>query len=180
LTHWRYLGLLCCAGLLVGCQRMPETYAPPVQRQPFENFRPYRVTRMVEMADGDADARIVQDIPKGGDASWRWAGQHPTVTVTLQTVENLAYSIDFTIADATFKTTGPVTLTFEVNGRELGSERYTAAGMYHFEKVVPAGWLEAGKDTTAGAKIDKVWTSPDDGAKLGFILTRIGFRQAHP
>jgi hypothetical protein len=156
---------------------MPETYAPPVQRQPFENFRPYRITRVVDMSDGDADSHIVRDILPASGGSWRWAGQRPVLRVTLRKAENLMYIIDFSIADATFKSTGPVTMTFFVNDHLLGSDRYTAPGSYHFEKLVPAEWLEAGKDATVGAEVDKVWVSPEDGVKLGFILTRIGLRQ---
>jgi hypothetical protein len=156
---------------------MPETYAPPEQRQPFENFRPYRITRVVDMSDGDVDAHVVRDIPTGVEGPWRWAGQRPTIRVALRKTENLSYIIDFSVADATFKSTGPVTMTFLVNDHVLDSAHYSTPGTYHFEKSVPAEWLEAGKDATVGAAIDKVWVSPDDGAKLGFILTRIGFRQ---
>lgn len=156
---------------------MPETYAPPEQRQPFENFRPYRITRVVDMADGDADSHIVSGIVGGPGGPWRWAGQKPVVHVTLRSTENLVFTIDFSVADATFKYTGPVRMTFYVNDHALGSEHYGSAGVYHFEKPVPAEWLEANKEATLAAEVDKVWTSPEDGVKLGFILTRIGLRQ---
>jgi hypothetical protein len=54
---------------------------------------------------------------------------------------------------------------------------YKASGEQHFEKAVPAEWIEPGKDTLLAASIDKVWVAPADGAKLGFILTRIGLTQ---
>jgi hypothetical protein len=162
---------------LSGCEKMPETYAPPVQRQPFENFRPYRITRVVDMSDGDVDSHVVHDILGTGGASWRWTGQHPTVRVILRQAENLVYTIDFSIADATFKETGPVTLTFFVNDRALGSARYTSPGTYHFEQPVPPNWIQADKESTLGAEIDKVWVAPQDGVKLGMILSRIGLRQ---
>ena len=54
--------LLAALICLTGCEKMPETYAPPVQRQPFENFRPYRITRVVDMSDGDVDSHVVHDI----------------------------------------------------------------------------------------------------------------------
>ena len=162
---------------LAGCQKMPETYAPPEQRPVFENFRPYRISRIVEMSDGDVDAHIVRDLPTGQSGPWRWTGANPTVKVVPRTAENLHYVLDFSIADSTFKDTGPVTLQFFVGEQALDSARYTAAGSYHFEKALPDGWVEAGKEVTIGASIDKMWTSPVDGAKLGFILTRIGLRQ---
>lgn len=156
---------------------MPETYAPPVQRQPFENFRPYRDLLLVDLGTLDADSHIVRDIPKDGQGSWRWTGEHPAVEVTLRSVENVTYLIDFSMADATLKDTGPVTLTFDVNGHELGSATYRSAGSYHFEKAVPREWLEVGKPTEVGASIDKMWVSPTDGVKLGFILSHLGLRQ---
>jgi hypothetical protein len=162
---------------LNACQKMPETYAPPEQRKPIENFRPYHITRVVDMSDGDADSHIVRDILPAGGGPWRWAGQRPAVHVTLRQVENLIYIIDFSIADATFKVTGPVTLKFFVNDHLLDSMAYSSPGTYHFEKPVPSNWVEAGKEATLSAEVDKVWVAPDDGAKLGFVLTRIGMRQ---
>jgi hypothetical protein len=161
---------------MCACQNMPAPYAPPEQREPFENFAPYRISRVVEMADGDADKHFVRDI-RGQSGTWRWTGKHPEVHVFLRTNQMLHCIVDFTIVEATFKDTGPVTLTFFVNGHVLGTERYTASGPQHFDKPVPPEWVEAGKETTVGAEIDKVWVSPADQAALGFILTRMGLAQ---
>jgi hypothetical protein len=162
---------------LCACQSQPETYAPPVQRQPFENFRPYRSTRVVNMSDGDAPARIVRDVDAGLAGSWRWTGQHPTIRVPGGAVENLLYVIDFALPGVTFKDTGPVTLSFYVNDRLLDRVRYSGPGVQHFEKRVPDGWAQEDREATVGAEIDKVWTSPEDGKRLGFILTSIGLKQ---
>jgi hypothetical protein len=172
----RLLPLLSLA--LCACQSQPETYAPPVQRQPFENFRPYRSTRIVKMSDGDATARIVRDVDAGlAGGSWRWTGQHPTIRVPGGPVENLVYVIDFTLPQVTFKDTGPVTLSFYVNDHLLDRVRYSAPGVQHFEKRVPDGWAQEGQEATVGAEIDKIWTSPEDGKRLGFILTSMGLKQ---
>ena len=89
----------------------------------------------------------------------------------------LRYIIDFVLPEVTFKVTGPVTMTFLVNDHPLDSVRYTAFGEQHFEKVVPPEWVEPMKENLVAASIDKVWVAPVDGAKLGFILTRIGLTQ---
>lgn len=155
---------------------MPEPYRPPVQREPFENFRPYRISRIVEMADGDADAHIVRDI--GGPAgNWRWTNQRPAVRVIPRGNENLRYLTDFTIADVTFNETGAVTVSFFVNDHKLDAVRYDAPGDKHFEAPVPAEWVTPGAETIVSAEVDKVWTAPADGAKLGLILTRLGLTQ---
>jgi hypothetical protein len=171
------VALAIAAAFLSGCQNMPQPYAPPVQRQPIEDARPHRVSRMVNVTDPGAETHFVQDISGVREGSWRWTQQKPTVKIVQPTNENLIYTIDFTLPEVTFKTTGPVTLTFYVNDRALDHVRYEKPGQLHFEKPVPADWVTPGKETTLAAEIDKVWVSPQDGAKLGFILTRIGLTQ---
>jgi len=163
--------------LVSSCQNMPEPYAPPVQRQPFEEGRPHRMSRIVNMTDGDWMAHVVQDIPPGEPGPWKWTGPKPTLKVVARTNQGLRYVIDFSVAEATLKETGPVTLTFLVNDHALDSVRYAAPGDYHYEKAVPPEWFEPMKDTLLAVSIDKVWVAPADGAKLGFILTRIGLTQ---
>jgi len=163
--------------LASSCQNMPESYAPPVQRQPFEDSRPHRMSRIVNVADADAASHFVRDIAPGEPAPWKWTNQNPAVKVTPRTNQGLRYIIDFTLPEVTFKTTGPVTVTFSVNGHDLDRVKYTAFGEYHFEKAVPPEWVEPLKETTVEASIDKVWVAPTDGAKLGFILTRMGLTQ---
>lgn len=156
---------------------MPEPYAPPVQRQPFEEGRPHRISRIVDMSDGDWTAHVVQDIPPGEPGAWKWTGQKPTLKIMTRSNQGLRYVIDFALPEVTFKQTGPVTMTFLVNDHVLASVRYTASGEQHFEKAVPPEWIDPAKDTLVAASIDKVWVAPADGAKLGFILTRIGLTQ---
>jgi hypothetical protein len=168
---------LTALAFLTACQNMPEPYAPPEQRQPFENFRPYRISRVVNMADGDVDAHIVSGITQISGGSWRWAEQRPTVRLTVRSADHLKYTIDFTIAGTTFDQTGPVTVSFFVNDHQIGSERYTAQGNQHYETPVPDGLVEANKEVTVAAEIDKLFTPPEGGQRLGFILTRIGLKQ---
>jgi hypothetical protein len=173
----RRLFIASIAVLVSSCQNMPEPYAPPVQRQPFEEGRPHRISRIVNMSDGDWMAHVVQDIPPGEPGPWKWTGQKPAIKVVSRTNQGLRYVIDFALPEATFKETGPVTMTFLVNDRVLDTVRYKASGEQHFEKAVPPEWVEPMKDTLLAASIDKVWIAPADGAKLGFILTRIGLTQ---
>jgi hypothetical protein len=156
---------------------MPEPYAPPVQRQPMETFRPYRIKRVINMSDPDAPAHFVQDIPGGLEGSWRWTLQKPTVKVRVRSNDDVKFVIDFTLPDVTMKDTGPVTVTFSVNGHVLEAVRYAASGREHFEKPVPAEWIVPDQDALLAAEIDKLWVSKEDGVKLGFILTRIGLTQ---
>jgi hypothetical protein len=172
------VGAVLLTGVWTGaCQNMPGPFAPPVQRQPPEDFRAYRMQEIVEMSDEAGPSHFVKDITGLDAGSWRWTGKQPTVRVRMRTAENLRYTIDFAIVEATLRATGPVSVSFLVNDHVLDRVRYTRAGAQHFEKAVPAGWTTAGQDVTVGAEVDKVWIPPQGGSGLGFILVRIGLTQ---
>ncbi|MFM2124485.1 MAG: hypothetical protein RL328_936, partial [Acidobacteriota bacterium] len=90
---------------------------------------------------------------------------------------NINFVADFTVPEATFKTTGPVTIAFHVNGHTVETIRCAEPGARKLSKAVPPEWIVAGKENIVGAEIDKLWVSPDDGAQLGFILTQIGLTE---
>jgi len=160
---------------LIACQNIPQAVAPPEQRQPMASTRPYRISHVLDLADGDT-SRVVSDIlgPAGG---FSWTAKRPTIKIRLRGLPHVRYTIDFGIIDATFKDTGPVSITFLVNEHALETVRYTQTGSQHFEKDVPLEWIRRDEDTLISAEIDKVWIAPDDGAKLGFILSRMGLTE---
>lgn len=121
-------------------------------------------------------SHVVSDV-LGPVDGWSWTGKHPVVKVVPRVNRNIQLVVDLAVADATFKATGPVNITFEVNGHKLETVHYEQPGKFQYAKDVPIEWIDPGKDTLLGAEIDKVWTSPGDGAKLGFILTKIGLTE---
>ena len=161
--------------ILTACQNLPLPIAPPEQRQPMADFRSYRVEHIVNVSEGDM-SRVASDIlpPAGG---WSWTGKRPAVKVRLRGKQQVRYQMDFAVADATFKETGPVSVTFFVNDHVIETVRYAKPGPQHYEKAIPTEWLQPNNDNLVGAEVDKVWTSPDDGAKLGLILMRIGLTE---
>ena len=159
------------------CGNLPGPIAPPVQRQPLAEFRPYRMSAIVDMSDEEAETHFVQDLTSYAAPTWRWAGQHPALRVRMRSAESLRYTIDFSVPDVMLRSTGPLTVSFLVNGRVLDRVRYDHDGAQHFEKPVPDGWVTAGQDVTLGADVDKTWTPPEGGPKFGVILTRIGLTQ---
>lgn len=173
-----------CLFLLVvcaACTPMPEAYAPPVQRQPaLAGEAPKAAKRLLQMGDAETDAYIVQDIPKGANGPWRWAGKKPTVRIFLSNTAasdpNTVVMVEYSVAEATFKDTGPVGFQFFLNGQKIGEQRQTQPGAYTFSANAPPGLLKAGENDLA-VEVDKPWKSPSDGAELGFILTAIGFVQ---
>jgi len=130
---------------------------------------------MVDMSDPDSSQHVVKDIYDAPNSPWRWTAKQPTVKVLVYATDNLKLSADFAIWDEGFKQTGPLALSFLVNGRLLDKVRYASPGYKHFEIAVPADWLSPDTESTVAVDVDKLYVSPMDGAKFGFILTRIGF-----
>ena len=164
------------AVLLCSCERYPESYPPPEQRRPIEGPSPDPADMMVNMSDADAASHFVKDIDGGPQgAAWRWAGRQPTLKILAYTTEHLKLAADFTLWPVAFQQTGPVELTFVVNERVIDKVRYLTPGYKHFEKAIPSDALATDVESVVSIAIDKLYVAPEDQAKFGFILTRIGF-----
>jgi hypothetical protein len=170
----RYLLLPVC--FLVGCVNIPDSYAPPVQRKPLTGADPSPVGRFVNMVESNADAYVVRDVNRGAQGDlWRWTRKRPELRFFLDTVDRLDFKLDYSIAEATFKDTGPVALSIFINENLLEKIQCAAPGEKHFSKPVPEKFLRPKALNFVALEIDKVWVSKVDGAQLGFILIRAGF-----
>ena len=124
----------------------------------------------------NADAHLLRDISRTVEGGvWRWAGQHPQMRFYVGAASNLKLSVDFSIAESTFKETGPITLSFLINGHPLDKAAFARAGDHHYEKPVPESLLRAGGENIVEIEPDQVWTSEQDGARLSILLIRAGF-----
>jgi hypothetical protein len=133
---------------------------------------------MAEMKDSAVLHSIVKDIDRSDSPSeWRWTGQQPTVKVNIRGNEGLKFYAEFAFADATFKDTGPVTIAFKVNDQVVSTVRYDQPGKKTFEAAVPPAFLRPQAENLVSAELDKVWIAPQDGARLGLILTKMGLQQ---
>jgi hypothetical protein len=128
------------------------------------------------MEDPQADDHIVRDIsPERGLR--RWAFLHPELKFQLSKVDNIHFFTDFTVPQVTFKDTGPVTVTYSVNGTELGSIRCDHAGDYHVEKPLPPGLVKPGYLVKVTYSAEPRWIAPTDRAQLSFLLMGAGFTE---
>jgi hypothetical protein len=163
---------------LAGCANIPDSYAPPGQRKPLSGAEPSPIGTFVNLGEPIADAYIVHDVAGYVESSsWRWTRKRPELRFFLDGTEHLKFKADLSIADATLKDTGPVTISIFINGHPLDSVKYAAAGRKQFEKPVPAAFLHPKAVNFVALEIDKVWVSKTDGAVLGFILTSAGFTE---
>jgi len=127
------------------------------------------------MNDPFAESYFVQDISKVLETGqWRWTARRPELRIYLDDVRGLSLMADLTVPDSGFAHTGPVTISFFVNGNLLDRLRFDKPGQRYFEKPVPEAWLRARWVNSLAMEQDKTWTSPD-GIVMGFVLTRAGF-----
>ncbi len=161
--------------LQAGCVRAPDSYPPPVQRS--QTFARWELERpFVEMSAYDVQDFIVRDIsPVLEGGTWRWTFERPELRFILNSTEGLRFAADVGAAAATLAETGPLTISFLVNDRLLGQMRCDTPGERHFEKPVPAAWLNKATYTRVVIHADKLFIAKADGAKLGFVLHRAGF-----
>ncbi|MCC7176032.1 MAG: hypothetical protein IT159_12615 [Bryobacterales bacterium] len=170
-------GILTLLLLLAGCVDIPNTYAPPIERRPVTGYRE-SLPGVIGMNDPDADEHIVRDISRTVESgAWRWTSKRPELRFALSRTKGVKLVVDFAVSRETFAATGPVTISFFVNGRLVEAVRCAEPGNRHFEKHIPQDWLRSDGMTTVAAEIDKLYKSPKDGVELGFILSRIGFTQ---
>lgn len=163
------------SGLLyTGCGQTPGTFLMPPQRSLNLGQDPGGLGPWIVMDDPASDDYIVRDISPGRDHH-RWAFQHPELRFRIKEPGYSKFAAEFAIPDATFRTTGPVTVSASINGISLGSIRCDHAGDYRMEKPVPPEALTPGKEVHVTFEANPRWISPDDGAQLSFYLRGAGF-----
>jgi hypothetical protein len=156
--------------ILCSCNRFPDSYSPPKQ---FPGGGP-NPDLIVDFGQPEAATHIVKDIDPFVHVNWVLTGKEPTLKILAISDQNMKLLVDFTLLDDSLRKTGPIELTFQVNGKVLDKIRYERAGNKRFEKDVPADWLIAEKENTVAIGVDKLFPT-DDGTKYGFILSRVGF-----
>jgi hypothetical protein len=161
---------------LLGCAREPKWYAVPQQRPGLAAAEEGALGAYVIMNAPNADAHLLGGVShylEGG--AWRWVGERARLRFFLESNRNQKLSIDFSITEFTFKETGPVTLSFLINGHPFDTVRYDSPGDKRYWKDVPEALLRAGADNVVSIGSSPVWTSREDGTRLSVVLKGAGF-----
>ncbi|MEJ7605388.1 MAG: hypothetical protein WKF37_03780 [Bryobacteraceae bacterium] len=97
----------------------------------------------------------------------------PELRFHLTSKEHRTLRVQFVVHTTLFKSTGPVTVVFRVNGNELGRERYTGPGRKVFAKAVPPDWIFLNNENRVVLEVLNVWQA-EPGVKLGVLLEQAG------
>ena len=157
-----------------GCGSNEMVLRIPVQRRLPIGVDPPPFGSFLDFGADDGLDYIIRDIDAGGAA--RWTRDHPEMQFNVEFKPSLHLVVDFIVVAETFRSTGPVTLIVKVNDSQIGSMRCDRAGEYHFEKPVPRELIKNNTPTRVTAEASPVWVSPSDGAHLGYLILRAGFR----
>jgi hypothetical protein len=156
------------------CGREAGWFIIPPQQSLDLGMDPGGVRPSVKMSDADAGDYIVRDIDRMPGA-WRWAFAHPELRFRLNQAAAWRFTAQIAIPQVTFQVTGPVTVTYLIDGRRLGSIRCAHPGQFEIDQPVPAAWLDPGRYIHVKFETDRPWVSPEDGAQLSFQLLQVGF-----
>jgi len=168
------LMVICAA--LAGCGRQAGSYPVPPQQSLDLGLDPGHLKPYIVMDDPTVAEYIVTDI-SAEPGYRRWAFLHPELKVQVKDPRHLKLVAEFALPEATYKVTGPVTVSGAVNGHAVGSIRCDHAGDWKLEKPVPDGIIKPGEETRLSFEANPRWVSPDDGAQLSFFLRGAGLTQ---
>jgi hypothetical protein len=169
-VHWS--SLIAVSLLLAGCSTQPW-YPVPEQRASMGEAQLGTLGHFVYMSQADADAYIVSGTREKSEGPWRWTHDRPVLRFYLPEAERLKFRMDFTVPDATFHETGPVTLTVAVNGSVIDRIRCDKPGQRQYEHGVPAELVRANAENLVAITPDKT----AGAERLGFVLTSAGFAE---
>jgi hypothetical protein len=155
--------------LLSGCGRLPETFAPPVQRTALA------AAPFVVMSDPHADDYIEQGFRDKSEGPWRWAREHPVLRFRLPRLATATFHMRLTRPGAPFPLDAPMTLTFSCNGHVFDRARFEKPGEFQYEHAVPVEFLKPDVVNLIAIDPDKTVARP--GEKLSFVVIRAGFTE---
>ena len=166
-----------CLLLCAGCSSLPDSFPPPPQRPALDAKAGLPVGYFVYMEDPESDRYIVQGFASKSEGTWRWAYERPVLQFWGPDLPQVQFFMDFSIPERTFRVTGPVTLTFSLNGKVFDHLLCAQPGQQSYSHEVPAGLLLKNAMNVVSIQPDKFWVSKEDGTKHGFVLARAGFSE---
>ena len=160
--------------LSVSCVPTPDYYTAPAQHTALNTPPEPASGEYVRAAQPDAETYFLRDIMSLEGAGWRWTRSEPELRLRLGKAQKRTFRLDLTVAEATFKDTGPLQLVVRVNGKELDRPVFGRPGPQRYELPLPDGLLRAHSENTVHISVLNPWLARD-GVKLGFLLHGAGF-----
>ncbi|HEY3440988.1 MAG TPA: CmcI family methyltransferase [Paludibaculum sp.] len=167
---WLALGcVVACA--CSGCHRKKDPPRPAAQSKGARDTGAKLTASEVVISDQALAPLLLRGFyePEG---DWRWTARKFAVALTpLPGAEDSYLVLDFALPVEVMQKVNTVTLTARVNGTQVGSKTYKAAGRYSFYTKVPQSALSV-LPAVVEFELDKS-VSPDKGRELGLIAVAV-------
>jgi hypothetical protein len=130
----------------------------------------------VEIHGQSQEKHLLHDIdsPAAGE-EWVWAFERPALVFSVSQRPGVTFRMELEIANATLPETGPVQMTFWLNGRPLAKRRYDSPGKYLLEQEVPQELLRKDGVAIIETTQDKYYLAKGDGRRLSYLFHAAGF-----
>ena len=135
-----------------------------------------RIGPWVELHGPVREKHLLHDInsPSAGE-EWVWAFERPAFVFSVPKRPGVTFRMELEIADTTLRTTGPVQITFWLNGKQLAKRTYDAPRKYVVEQQVPPELLREDGVAILETTQDKYYISTGDKQKLSYLFHAGGF-----
>lgn len=168
--------MLCL--LATSCTPVPQWYPVSYQRVLTVGADPAGLGEYFSFGQRAAQEYVVAEVLEGSPNDvWRWTNQNPTLRFFLLEPEGWEFQVNFTLAESTWKSTGPVGLRVLLNGEVLGTAAGLGQGRHEKRWAVPSALIKPKAENIVRLELDKVLVAEGDGVKLGMILEAAGFKK---
>lgn len=162
--------------LLPACTRPPAWQPLPAQRPGPTGPDPITHPFLIYFNSPDADSHVVSGIATGpGSGHRRWTAGAFALQVKALPAGPWLVRLRFEIIQRFITELGPFTISVSVNRRPVASQYYDVHGDHELSAPVPPSLLTPGADARIDVSSDRVWVSPEDGARLSLRLIAAGF-----
>jgi hypothetical protein len=130
----------------------------------------------VEIHGQSQEKHLLHDIvsPAAGE-EWVWTYERPALVFSVSKRPGVKFRMELEIANATLRETGPVQITFWLNGRPLAKRLYDSPGKYVMEQEVPQELLRNDGVAIIETTQDKYYVAKGDGRRLSYLFHAAGF-----
>ena len=136
-----------------------------------------QMASVVTAADPHTAVQFVRGLHGVENQSWRWTMKNFTVTLRPPTgtaEKGARLEMKFVLPEVMYNRVGDMTVSAQVNGVNLGPEKYSKAGEAVYARDVPASAL-SGEVVSFDFSVDKGISPTDqDPRELALIVTSIG------
>jgi hypothetical protein len=137
---------------------------------------PQPEVRLLTMNSLDAKLGVLEGVDSAGSGEeLKWTADRARFQFRLASLRDSDLYLRFSVPDVTFRQTGPVRISIDVNGKMFDSFVRAAPGDGEYRRPADDIASQPFDPLIVAIRIDPPYVAKDDNAKLGILLNEIGF-----